>query len=113
MFWKHHIDIVANKLINFSGVLDKMKKSCPCIYCAHYIVVQSRLTYGILAWGFECQRLIKIQMRFMIIFSVSTCNAHRAPLFKQFELLPTKCLSNLNGLKFVYDLKKGNLPCHF
>ena len=76
-------------------------------------MVQSRLTYGILAWGFECQRFIKIQKRFMRIISVSTFNAHTDPMFKRFELLPIKCLFDLNCLKFVYNFKKGNLPCHF
>ena len=39
MFWKHHIDIVANKLIKFSGVLNKLKKILPVyilriLYCS-------------------------------------------------------------------------------
>ena len=49
----------------------------------------------------------------MRIISVSTYNAHTDQLFKRFELLPIKCLFDLNCLKFVYNFKKGNLPCHF
>ena len=113
--WKNHIDIVANKLKKLSGVLNKLKRFLPeyilrTLYCT---MVQSRLTYGILAWGFECHRFMKIQKRFMRIISISTYNAHTEPLFKQFELLPIKGLFDLNCLKFVYNFKKGNLPCHY
>ena len=109
MFWKHQIDIVANKLIKFSGVLNKLKRMLPVyilrtLYCS---MVQSRLAYGILAWRFECQWFIKIQKRFMRIISVSANNA------KRFELLLIKCLFDLKCLKFVYNFKKGNFPCHF
>ena len=38
MSWKHHIDIVANKLIKFSGVLNKLKKNLACVYLAHTIL---------------------------------------------------------------------------
>ena len=49
----------------------------------------------------------------MRIISVSAYNAHTDPLFKRFEILPIKCLFYLNCLKFVYNFKKGNLPCNF
>ena len=87
--WKTHIDIVANKLKKFSGVLNKLKKYLPSytlrtLYCS---MVQSRPTYYISAWGFNCQRLEKIQKRFMRIISLSKYNAHTEPLFKALELL--------------------------
>ena len=49
MFWKYHIDIVANKMIILSRVLNKLEKILPVyilrtLYCS---MVQSCLTYGI------------------------------------------------------------------
>ena len=87
--WKTHIDIIANKLPKFSGVLNRLKKYLPSyilrtLYCS---MVQSRLTYCILAWGFNCQRLEKTQKRFMIIISLSKYNAHTESLLKSLELL--------------------------
>ena len=71
--WKSHIDIVANTITKLSGVLNRLKRYLPgnilrTLYCS---MVQSRLAYGILAWGFNYQRLVKIQKRFMRIIANS------------------------------------------
>ena len=115
MFWKPHIDIIASKLMKFSGILNKLKKFLPShiLRTLYFSMVQSRLTYGILAWGFEYQRFVKLQKRFIRIISLSTYNAHTKPLFKNLEILTIKNLFDLNCLKFVYYYKKGGLPKHF
>ena len=76
-------------------------------------MVQSRLTYCILAWGFNCQRLEKIQKRFIRIISLRKYNAHTEPLFKSLELLILRNLFDLNCLKFVYNFRNGFLPKYF
>ena len=113
MFWKPHIDIIANKLMKFSGILYKLKKFLPShiLRTLYFSMVQSRFTYGILAWGFECQRFVKLQKRFIRIISLSTYNAHTESLFKNLEILTIKNLFDLNCLKFVYNYKKGEI-CH-
>ena len=113
--WKSHIDIIANTITKFSGELNRLKRFLPgnilrTLYCG---MVQSRLTYCILAWGFNYQRLVKIQKRFMRIITNSKYNAHSEPLFKSLELLNIQRLFDLNCLKFVYRFKKGSLPCYF
>ena len=115
LFWKPHIDIVANKLIKFSGVINKLKRFLPIhiLRTLYFSMVQSRLTYGILAWGFEYQRFIKLQKRFLRIISLSNYNAHTEPIFKRLEIITIKNIFDLNCLKFVYNYKKGELPDHF
>ena len=112
MFWKTYIDIVANKLIQFSGILDKLKRFLPSyiLRTLYFSMVQSRLTYGILAWGFEYQRFVNLQKRFVRIITLSTYNARTEPLFKNWEILTIKNLFDLNCLKFVYNYKKENFP---
>ena len=61
MSWKPHIDIIANKITKFSGILNRLKRYLPgnilrTLYCS---MVQTRLTYCIVAWGFSSQRLEK------------------------------------------------------
>ena len=56
-----NIYIIANKITIFPGVLNRLKRYLPgyilrTLYCS---VVQSRLTYCILALGFNYQRLVK------------------------------------------------------
>ena len=111
--WKPHIDIIANKITKFSGVLNRLKRYLPgyilrTLYCC---MVQSRLTYFILAWGFNYQRLVKIQKRLMRIISLKKYNAHTEPLLKSQEFLSIKHLFDLSCLKFVY--KQGYLPNYF
>ena len=115
MFWKHHIDVIANKLIRFSGILNKLKRFLPVhiLWTLYFSLVQSQLTYGILAWGFEHQRFVKIQKRFIRIISLSTYNAHTEPWFKQLRILKINNLFDLNCLKFVYNYNKGELPSYF
>ena len=76
-------------------------------------MVQSRLTYCILAWGFNYKQLVKIQKRFMRIIANSKYNAHTEPLFKSLELLYIQRLFDRNCLKFVYIFKQHYLPSYF
>ena len=115
MFWKHHIDTIANKLKKVSGILNKSNKFLPVhiLRTLYFSMIQSQLTYGILAWGFEHQRFVKIQKRFIRIISLSTYNAHREPWFKQLGILKINKLFDLNCLKFVYNYNIGELPRYF
>ena len=87
MFWISHIDIIANKFMKFSGILNKLKRFLPTYILRTLYMVQSRLTYGILAWGFECQSFVRLQKRFIRIISLITYNAHTEPLLKNIEIL--------------------------
>ena len=109
------MDIVANMLIKFSGVINKLKRFLPIhiLRTLYVSMVQSRLTNGILAWGFEYHRFIKLQKRFLRIISLSNYKAHTEPIFKRLEIITIKNLFDLNCLKCVYNYKKGELPDHF
>ena len=82
------------------------------LYSSHSLA-QSRLTYCILAWGFNYQRIVKIQRRFMRIISLNRYNTHTEPLFKWLKLLSIKYLFDLSCLKFVYKFKQAYLPNYF
>ena len=112
MFWEHHINIIANKLIKFSDMLNKLKRflSGYILRTLYFSMAQPRLLYDILAWGFDHQRLVKIQKRFIRIISLSTYNAHTEPWFKHFEILKINNLFDLNCLKFTYNYNKENFP---
>ena len=62
-------------------------------------MINSNLNYGILVWGFSCQRLIKLQKKAIRIVSRSKYNAHTGYIFKTVDILT---LFNLNDLKFYY-----------
>ena len=114
--WKPHIDKIANKISKYSGVLCRLKNFLPphilkTIYCS---IIQSNLNYALLAWGFDCNRLIKLQKKIIrIISSSKKYNAHTEPLFKKLGLLKIEDMMKHNILKFYYKLKKNKVPAYF
>ena len=76
-------------------------------------MVQSRMTYGILTWGFDYYRIKKLQKRFLRIISCSKYNAHSEPLFKVLDILKIEHLFSQSYLKFLYKLQKCQLPKYF
>ena len=63
--WKPHITHISNLITKFVGVLNRLKNILPTsiklmIYNA---LILSRINYGILAWGYQCERIFKLQKR--------------------------------------------------
>ena len=69
-------------------------------------MVQSRIMYCILTWGFDYYRIEKLQKLFVRIISYSKYNAHSEPLFKILDILKIEHLFSQSCLKFVYKFKQ-------
>ncbi len=85
--WKSHIDKISNKISRNVGILNKLKHILPLntrvlIYNS---LILSHINYGLLAWGYSCVRITKLQKKAVI--SLSKDNAHTEPIFKQIRLL--------------------------
>ena len=76
-------------------------------------MVQFRIMYCILTWGFDYYRIEKLQKRFVRIISSSKYNANYEPLFKIIDILKIEHLLSQSCLKFVYKFKKCQLPKYF
>ena len=76
-------------------------------------MVQSRMMYCILTWGFDYYRIEKLQKRFLRIISSRKYNAHSEPLFKVLDILKIESLFSQSCLKFLYKFKKCQLPKYF
>ena len=115
MSWKPHIDLLSNKLAKCAGVLNKLKRVLPIhiLRTLYFSMVQSRMMYCILTWGFDYYRIEKLQKRFVRIISSSKYNAHSEPLFKVLDILKIEHLFSQSCLKFVYKFKKSQLPKYF
>ena len=103
MSWKPHMDKIANKISKYSGILSRLKHFLPpqilkTIYCS---IIQSNLNYSILAWGYDCDRLIKLQKKVIRIITSSRYNAHTQPLFKSLGLLTLEDMLKQNSLIFI------------
>ncbi len=67
-----------------------------------------RLHFGILIWGFKCEKVTKLQKRVIRILSLSKYNAHSEPLIKKHKLLNICDILKLQELKFYYKYKTAN-----
>ena len=59
MSWKPHIDLLSNKLAKCAGVLNKLNCFLPAhiLRTLYFSMVQSRMMYCILTWGFDYYRI--------------------------------------------------------
>lgn len=113
--WKPHIEKIASKISKCSGVLCRLKHFLPeqilrTIYCS---MIQSNINYSMMAWGYDCNRLEKIQKKIIRIISASKYNAHTEPLFKKLGLLKIKDILKHNVLKFYYKMINNKVPAYF
>ncbi len=87
--WKSHTDKLSNKISKTMGVLNKLKHFVPlnARVMIYNSLILSHLNYCILAWGYRCERISKVQKRIVRILSISKYNAHTEPIFKLLSLL--------------------------
>ena len=76
-------------------------------------LILSHLQFGITNWGFEWDRISKLQKRALRIMTNSRYNAHTEPLFKQLHLLKVKDIFENQCLKFWYKYVNNKLPNYF
>ena len=59
MSWKPHVDLLANKISKYTGILNRLKRYLPnyILKTIYYSLIQSNLNYSLLVWGFNCGRL--------------------------------------------------------
>ena len=104
MSWKPYMDMLANTISKYTGILNKLKHYQPVyiLRTLYFNMIKSNLNYESLVWGSSNQRLIKLQKKAIRIISGRKYNAHTGPLFKTVDLLTLGDLFNLNFLKFYY-----------
>ncbi len=73
-------------------------------------LILSHLTFCILACGYKCDGIIKLQKRIVRILSFGKYNAHTDPLFKTHTLLNFQNIFKLQEFKFYFKCINNNLP---
>ena len=76
-------------------------------------LVQPQLNYGILLWGNNIKRIIKLQKWSVRSITSSKYNAHTEPLFLKLRLLKVEDIYKLCVLKFYYKYENKLLPSFF
>ena len=75
-------------------------------------LILPHITYGIMVWGYQGNRLNKIQMKCIRIITSNKYNSHTEPLFKQLNMLKLEDLLKIQQLKFYFKFNEGSLPVY-
>ena len=113
--WKNHVNIISNKISRIAGLLKRLRNYLPTytklqIYNS---LILPHCYYGILAWGFEMNRIYKIQKASIRSITNSKYNAHTEPLFKQLKLLKVEDIFTIQQYKLYHRFISNNLPTYF
>ena len=113
--WNNHVDKVSNKISKYVGILCRLRHYLPpnimrMIYCS---MVQTHLNFSLLAWGFQTNRIYKLQKKIVRILCDAKYNAHTEPLFKSLSLLKIEDMFKMCCLEFYYKHCNGMLPPYF
>ena len=81
MNWNSHVQKIANKISRTLGVMNRLKRYLPIspMKLMYDSLILSHLQFGITNWGFEWDRISKLQKRALRIMTNSGYNAHTEP----------------------------------
>ena len=115
MNWKSHSSKISNKISRTLGVMNRLKRYLPfsALKLMYSSLILSHLQFAITSWGFEWERLSKLQKRAIRIMTNSKYNAHTDPLFKSLKLLKIKDIFDVQCMKFWYKFVNNNVPTYF
>ena len=113
--WKSHINMISQKVRKTIAIMGKLKNYVPytTLLTLYNSLILSYLIYGIVVWGTQAEKLLKLQKRAVRTISNAKYNAHTEPLFKCHNILKVTDLCALQELKFAFRLENGTLPFYF
>ena len=113
--WKYHTEMLSNKISKYCGVLSRLKNYLPLfiLRTLYFSMVHSHLSYSLLTWGYDSNRIVKLQKRCVRIITRSKYNAHTQPLMKQLNILSVPDMLLLNSMKFYYKYKHKKVLDYF
>ena len=110
--WKKHAEKISNACSKKIGILNKLKHILPLDIkkILYNSLIVPHINYCIMAWGFESNRIIKLQKKALRIITLSNYISHTEPLYKQLSLLKVDDILKLQQLKFYYKYLHNDLP---
>ena len=104
--WRKHTEKISNKCSKTIGVLNRLKYVL-LLYIKvllYNTLILSHINYYIMIWGYQRNIITSIQKKVMRIITLSTCNSHTEPLFKNLKLLKIKDMLKLQEyFFFIYS----------
>ena len=113
--WDSHINKIASKILNILGIMYRLKHMVPSeiLLTIFNGLIQPHILYGLKCWGFNNERILKLQKKAMRIICSSGYVSHSEPLFNKLNVLKIDGMFKLQLLMFCFDLINNNLPAYF
>ena len=117
--WKLQVSKLCTKLSSVCGVLSKVRHYLdrPSLMLIYNSLFDSRLRYGILAWGTaseqQLSRLRVLQNRAIRFITFPSFRTSVSPLYSALKILPLNELLFLQKGIFMHSLQYNNLPFVF
>jgi hypothetical protein len=110
--WKSHIDKISNKISRSIGILNRLKHFLPLEIkkMLYNSLILPHINFCVLAWGYNCSRIVKLQKKAVRIVSLSKYNAHSEPILKSLKLLKVTDILKLQLLKLYFKFQNNMLP---
>jgi hypothetical protein len=115
MTWESHINKIASKIGRTVGILHKLKHFLPCyiLKLIYNSLISPHFYFGIMAWGFKCDRIIKLQKKALRAITDSKYNAHTEPLLKELNIVKISDILILQCLKLYHKCLNNVAPVYF
>ena len=112
--WKPHVTHISNLITKSVGVLNRLKHILPTFIklMIYNSLILSRINYGILAWGYNNERIFKLQKKAVRLITLAKFNAHSEPIFKSLNLLKVQDIFEMCQMEFYHNSLNKKLP-HF
>ena len=103
---------MSNKCLRIIGTLNRIKYFIPLnvrrmLYNA---LILPHLNYCVTAWGYQCNRIIKLQKKEIRTVMISSYDAHTESFFKNLKLLKIQDILTLQTLKIYHKFRNNKLP---
>ena len=115
MTWNSHIRKISNKISRVVGIMNRLKHVLPqsALKLMYDSLINSHLQFCTTAWGYQCNRVTKLQKRALRIMCGAKYNAHTEPLLKGCNILKIEDIFKLSCLKLYHKYINRMLPSFF
>ena len=110
--WDSHINYISNKISKSIGILRRLKfvVQKDILKTIYFALINPHLNYSTLTWGFNLDRIEKLQKQAIRIITHSYYLEHTSNLFKNLRILKVEDIFKLKQLVFYYKFIWKTLP---
>ena len=106
---------MASKFSIILGIMYLLKHMVPSeiLSTIYNGLIKPHIPYGLKCWGFNRERIFKLQKKAMRIICSSGYLSHSEPFFKKLNVLKIDGMFKPQLLTCCFDLINNNLPAYF